>query len=111
MEIKLSEKAIDLLKNDKIARTIVKKLLDAQYTRFTYVEGRDAKATTGSMLRFDDPDEEVHRIANELCGEEILDSYTPLSLSVYYLKGEKPVHETGTPWNKELRKTLAQYFK
>ena len=107
----LSERAIDLLKNDKIARTIVKKLLDSQYTRLTYIEGRDAKATTGTMLRFDAPDKKVHDIADELCKEEILDSNTPISLTVYYLRGEKPVHETGTPWNKELRKTLAQYFK
>ncbi len=111
MEMKLSEKAIDLLENNEIARTIIKKLLHAQYTRFTYVEGRDYKWTTGSMLKFDDSDEEVHRIADELCSEEILDSYTPVTLPVYYLKGEKPVHETATPRNEELRKTIAQYFK
>ncbi len=107
----LSEKAIDLLKNDKIARTIVKKLLDAQYTRFTYVEGRDAKATTGGMLRFDAPDEEVHGVADELCREGILSSYTPLSLPVYHLKGEKLVHGTATPRNEELRKAITPYFK
>ena len=109
--MKLSERVIDLLENNEIARTIIKKLLHAQYTRFTYVEGRDAKATTGSMLKFDDSDEEVHKIANELCSGEILDSYTPVTLPVYYLKGEKPVHETATPRNEELRKTIAQYFK
>ena len=109
--MKLNERAIDLLENNEIARTIIKKLFHAQYTRFTYVEGKGAKATTGSMLRFDDPDEEVHRIANELCSEGILDSYTPVTLPVYYLKGEKPVHETATPRNEELRKTIAQYFK
>jgi len=54
--MKLSEKAIDLLENNEIARTIIKKLLHAQYTRFTYVEGRDPKATTGSMLKFDEPE-------------------------------------------------------
>ncbi len=111
MEMKLSERVIDLLENNEIARTIIKKLLHAQYTRFTYVEGRDAKATTGSMLKFDDPDKEVHCIADELCSEGILDSYTPVTLPVYYLKGEKPRHETATPRNEELRKTIAQYFE
>jgi len=110
--MKLSEKAIDLLENNKIAKTIIKKLLDSYYTRFTHVEGRGYKWTTGNpMLRFDTPDEEVHKIANELCSEEILDSFTPVTLPVYYLKGEKLVHETATPWNKELREALAPYFK
>ena len=111
MEIKLSERVIDLLENNEIAKTIIKKLLHVQYTRFTYVEGRDAKVTTGSMLKFDDSDEDVHCIADELCSEGILDSYTPITLPVYYFKGEKPVHETATPRNQELRKTIAQYFK
>jgi len=54
---------------------------------------------------------EVHRIADELCSEGILDSHTPVQLPLYYLKGEKPVHETATPRNEELRKTIAEYFK
>ncbi len=108
----LSERAIDLLKNDKIARTIVKKLLDAYYTRFTHVEGRDPEATTGApMLKFDAPDKKVHSIAKELCKERILGSYTPLSLPVYHLIGEKLVHGTATPRNEELRKAITPYFK
>ena len=110
-KMNLSEKTIDLLKNDKIARTIIKKLLDAQYSRFTYVEGRNAKVTTGGMLKFDYPDEEVHRIAKELCSEGILDFHIGITLPIYYLKGERPIEETATPRNNELRRTIAQYFK
>ena len=104
----LSERAIDLLKNNEIARRIIKKILGAQYYRFTYIEGSDAKSTTGGVLKFDDPDKEVHGIAKELCNEGILDSHC-VTLPVYYLKGEKPLHETATPRNEELRKTIAQY--
>ena len=108
----LSERAVDLLNNNEIGRRIIKRLLDAQHYRFIYIEGRDAKATTGGVLKFDDySDEEVHSIAKELCNEGILDFQIAVDLPVYYLKGEKPVHETATPRNEELRKTLAQYFK
>ena len=108
----LSEKAIDLLKNNEIARGIVEKLLKAQYHRYTYVEGNDAKIGTGGVLRFDRPDKEVHSIADELCAEGILESQIAVTLPVYYLKGEKIItHEVAAPRNEELRKTLAEYFK
>ncbi len=109
--MKLSEKAIDLLENNGIARTIVKKLLDSQYTHCAYIEGRDPEATTGGVLKFDAPDKKVHSIAKELCNEGILEFRISVILPVYYLKGERLVYGTATPRNEELRKTIDQYFK
>jgi hypothetical protein len=106
----LSERAADLLKNNEIARTIIGKLLSAQHYRFTYIEGNDAKVGTGGILRFDDhSDNEVHRIAKELCDEGILDFHIGVTLPVYYLNGEKPAPGMAAPRNEELRKALVQY--
>jgi hypothetical protein len=106
----LSERAIDLLENNEIARRIIKKLLDAQHYRYTCIEGKDAKVVTGGVLRFDDhSDEEVHSIAKELCNEGILDFNIAVTRPVYYLKGEKLVPGIAAPRNEELRKTIAQY--
>jgi hypothetical protein len=106
----VSERAVDLLKNNEIARKIVGTLLDAPYYRYTYVEGRDAKVGTGGVLRFDDhSDEEVHRVAKELCEEGILDFHIGVTLPVCYLRGEKPAPGVAAPRNEELRKALAPY--
>jgi len=106
----LSEKTVDLLKNNEIARKIVGKLLNAQHYRFTYVEGNDAEVGTGEALRFNDhSDNEVHRIAKELCNEGILDFHIGVTLPVYYLKGERPASGVAAPRNEELRKVLAEY--
>jgi hypothetical protein len=43
----LSENAIELLKNDEVARGIVKRLLDAKTYYYTHVEGKDAEIGTG----------------------------------------------------------------
>lgn len=106
----LSERAADLLKNNEIARKIIDKLLSSQHYRFTYIEKIDAKVGTGEVLRFDDhSDNEVHRIAKELCDEGILDFHIGVTLPVYYLSGEKPAPGVAAPRNEELRKTLAQF--
>lgn len=106
----LSEKAADLIKNNEIARKIIDKLLSAQHYRFTYIEGNDAEVGTGEVLRFDaHSDNEVHRIAKELCNEGILDFHIGVTLPVYYLKGEKPAPGVAAPRNEELRKALAPY--
>ena len=106
----LSDKAVDLLKNNEIAKQIISKLLESQHYRFTYIEGNDAKVGTGGVLRFDDQsDNEVHRIAKELCDEGILDFHIGVTLPVYFLKGERPVSGAAAPRNEELRKALAQY--
>ena len=106
----LSERAVDLLKNNEIARKIIRKLLDAQHYRYTYIEGKDAKVGTGGVLRFDDhSDKEVHSIAKELCDEGILDFHIGVILPVYYLKGERPAPGVAAPRNEELRKALVQY--
>lgn len=106
----LSEKTVDLLKNNEIARKIIGKLLSAQHYRFTYVEGNDAEVGTGEALRFNDhSDNEVHRIAKELCNEGILDFHIGVTLPVYYLKGERPAPGVAAPRNEELRKALAEY--
>ena len=106
----LSERAVDLLKNNEMARKIISKLLGAQYYRYTYIEGKDAKVGTGGVLRFDDhSDNEVHSIAKELCDEDILDFHISVTLPVYYLKGERPAPGVAAPRNEELRKALAQY--
>jgi hypothetical protein len=106
----LSERAIDSLENNDIARRIIKKLLDAQHYRYTYIGGKDATVGTGGVLKFDDhTDNEVHSIAKELCNEGILDFDIGVTLPVYYLKGEKLVPEVAAPRNEELRKTIAQY--
>jgi len=106
----LSERAIDLLKNNEIARKIIRKLLDSQHYRYTYIEGKDAKVRTGGVLRFDDhSDKEVHSIAKELFDEGILDFHIGVTLPVYYLRGERPVPGVAAPRNEEFRKALAQY--
>jgi hypothetical protein len=106
----LSERAADLLDNNEIARKIIGKLLSAQHYRFTYIEGNDAMVGTGEALRFNDhSDNEVHRIAKELCNEGILDFHIGVTLPVYYLRGEKPAPGVAAPRNEELRKALAQY--
>ncbi len=106
----LSERAIDLLKNNEIARTIINKLLDSQHYRYTYIEGKDAKIGTGGVLRFDEhSDKEVHNIAKKLCDEGILDYHIGVTLPVYYLRGERPAPGVAAPRNEELRKALAQY--
>ena len=106
----LSERAIDLLKNNDIARKIIRKLLDSQHYRYTLIEGKDAKIGTGGVLRFDDhSDKEVHSIAKELCNEGILDFHIGVTLPVYYLRGERPAPGVAAPRNEELRKALAQY--
>ena len=106
----LSERAVDLLENNEVARRITKKLLDAQHYRYTYIEGKDAKVGTGGVLRFNDhSDKEVHSIAKELCNEGILDFHIGVTLPVYYLKGEEPVPGLAAPRNEELRKTIAQH--
>jgi len=108
--VDLSEKAVDLLKNNEIARKIIGKLLSAQHYRFTYIEGNDAEVDTGGVLRFDDhSDNEVHRIAKELCDEGVLDFHIGVTLPVYYLSGEKPAPGVAAPRNEELRKALAQF--
>lgn len=62
------------------------------------------------MLRFDDhSDKEVHSIAEELCDGGILDFDIVVTLSVYYLKGEKLVPGVAALRNEELRKKIAQY--
>ena len=106
----LSKRAVDLLKNNEIARKIISKLLSSQHYRFTYVEGNDAKVGTGGVLRFDDhSDNEVHRIAKELCDAGILDFDMGVSLPVYFLRGERPGPGVAAPRNEELRQALAQY--
>ena len=106
----LSERAVDLLNNNEIARKIIGKLLSAQHYRFTYIEGNDAMVGTGEALRFNDhSDNEVHRIAKELCEEGVLDFHIGVTLPVYYLKGERPAPGVAAPRNEELRKALAQY--
>jgi hypothetical protein len=106
----LSERAADLLNQNEIARKIIGKLLSAQHYRFTYIEGNDAEVGTGEVLRFNDhSDNEVHRIAKELCEEGILDFHIGVTLPVYYLEGERPAPGVAAPRNEELRKALAQY--
>jgi hypothetical protein len=106
----VSERAVDLLKDNEIARKIVGKLLDSQYYRYTYVEGKDAKVGTGGVLRFDDhSDEGVHSVADELCREGILDFHIGVTLPVYYLRGERPTPGVAAPRNEELRKAIAPY--
>ena len=108
--MELSERAVDLLKNNEIARKIISKLLGAQHYRFTYIEGKDAKVGTGGVLRFENhSDKEVHSIAKELCDEGILDCHVGVTLPVYYLSGERPVPGVAAPRNEELRIALAQY--
>lgn len=108
--MELSERAVDLLENNEIAGRIIGKLLDAKHYRFTHIQGKDAKIGTGGVLRFDDhTDEEVNGVAKELCDESILDFHIGVTLPVYYLRGERPVHEVAAPRNDELRKALAQY--
>jgi len=107
--MELSERAVDLLENNEIARRIVRKLLNAQHYRYTHIQGEDAKIGTGGVLRFDDhSDEEVNGVVKELCNEGILDFHIGVSLPVYYLRGERPVHEVAAPRNEELRRALAQ---
>ena len=106
----LNERAADLLKNNEIARKIIGRLLSSQHYRFTYLEGNDTEVGTGGVLRFNDySDNEVHRIAKELCNEGILDFYIGVTLPVYYLSGEKPAPGMAAPRNEELRKALAQF--
>jgi len=106
----LSDRAVDLLSNNEIARAIVGKLLISQHYRFTYVEGNDAEVGTGGVLRFENhSDNEVHRIAKELCDEGILDFHIGVTLPVYYLRGERPAPGVAVPRNEELRKALAQF--
>jgi hypothetical protein len=106
----LSERAVNLLKNNEIAKKIIGKLLGAQHYRFTYIEGNNAKVGIGGVLRFENhSDKEVHSIAKELCDEGILDCHVGVTLPVYYLSGEKPVPGVAAPRNEELRIALAQY--
>ena len=106
----LSERAVELLENNEIAGRIIRKLLNAQHYRFTHIQGNDAEVGTGGVLRFDDhSDEEVNGVAKTLCNEGILDFHIGVTLPVYYLRGERPVHEVAAPRNEELRRALAQY--
>jgi len=106
----VSEKAADLLKNNDIARKIIGKLLRSQHYRFTSIEGNDADVGTGGVLRFEDhSDNEVHRIAKELCDEGVLDFHIGVTLPVYYLRGERPAPGVAAARNQELRKALAQF--
>jgi hypothetical protein len=106
----VSEKTVDLLNNNEIARKIISKLLVSQHYRYTYIEGKDAKVGTGGSLRFDDhSDKEVHSIAKELCDIGILDCHIGVTLPVYYLKREKPAPGIAAPRNEELRKALTQF--
>jgi hypothetical protein len=108
--MELSEKAVDLLNNNEIARKIISKLLGAQHYRFTYIEGKDTKVGTDGVLRFENhSDNKVHSISKELCDEGILDCHIGVTLPVYYIKGEKPAPGIAAPRNEELRKALAQY--
>lgn len=95
----MSERAVDLLESNKTARKIVGRLLESEYYRYTYIEGRDAKVGTGVVLRFDEPsDEEVHSVADELCRDDTLDSHIGMTLSVYYLTRVRP-----ELWLREMR--------
>ena len=106
----LSEIAVDLLKNNEIARKIIRKLLDSHHYHYTYIEGKDAKVGTGGVLRFEDhSDNEVHSIAKKLCDEGILDCHVGVTLPIYYLSGEKPAPGVAAPRNEELRIALTQY--
>ncbi|MGD8501136.1 MAG: hypothetical protein PVJ86_10845 [Phycisphaerales bacterium] len=108
--MELSERAVDLLNNNEIARKIISKLLVSQHYRYTYIEGKDAKVGTGGALRFEDhSDKVVHSIAKELCDERILDCHVGVTLPVYYLRGERPAPGVAAPRNEELRMALTQY--